>query len=151
MFGKIVVNVITIVGGIKSHRIDRTCLRRRLRPWRNAFIEKPREVVIAKFAETGLGDVNKFQCGFHRGCESLAALGEILDSGTGGLCHLVKLASARVVLEREESSAEDKRLKLDKVHQNVGVETLVSGRVFEKFCHGVDYSKAAPEMAWRAR
>ena len=49
----------------------------------------------------------------------------------GGLGHLVELASAGVVLGREIPPAEDERLELDDVHQDIGVETLVAGRFFE--------------------
>ena len=57
--------------------------------------------------------------------------GQLSCARVGGLGHLVELASAGVVLGREIPPAEDERLELDDVHQDIGVETLVAGRFFE--------------------
>lgn len=58
-----------------------------------------------------------------------------------GLRHLVELASAGVVVAREETPAEDERLELDDVHEDIGVEALVSCGVSEKLrLHGAGIS-----------
>ena len=78
----------------------------------------------------------------------------------GGLCHLVELAPAVGVSEREELPAEHKGLKLNYVHHNIDVETPVAGGVSKEFhrdglsfCFSliVNYTIAALVAARRAR
>ena len=139
--GEIVVDVLAVVGGVEAHGIDRLGLGRIRWPGREVHVKEPGEVVVAQFAERCLGDVDELKGGLHRGREAFASLGEVLDAGAGGLDHLVELASAGVVAEREEAAAEHERLELDDVHQYVGVEALVAGGVpEERRWHGVGLS-----------
>ena len=149
VLGEIVVDVGSVIGGIKPNGVNGTGFGGGLRPRRQISVEQPGEIVVTQFAEACLGDIDEFQGRLHRSGEPFASFGEVLYSRACSLGHLVELPSARIVAERKETSAEHKRFKLDDIHQDISVEPLVAGGVFEDFSHGGDCIKAKGRKARR--
>lgn len=149
MFSKIVVNVGTVIGGIKSYGVDGVSFGGVLWPWRKVFVEKPSEVVIAQFTEARFGNINKFKRSLHRSGEAFASFGKIFNARARGLSHLVKLATAGIVAKRKKTPTKYERFELDDVKENVSVKPLIASRVFKKFSHIENFSRVECRKARR--
>ena len=128
MEAALVENVVVVRYFIELNRLYLLELRLVNRPRCLLVLEQPVGVVVGEFGEAGTRDIDEFHLGLAGRVMARRSFGDIGGAGTGGLRHLVVLASARVVLQVEEPPAEILRRELNDVRKDPGVEPVIGQR-----------------------